>query len=222
MIPLLIVFGVLLLIALLPVGAYCRYDGEALIELCIGFIRIRLVPKKPQNRRQRQKAEEKAEKKKSQKEEKKKKKKADALIQKKPKEDKPKEPLRDKIEGLLPFVRLVVELLGKVRRQFLIKNLTVYVRLGGSDPAAVGINTGRAWGIINMAMPILRSGFRIRKSDLQVSPDFCSSKTEIRAVLRIRFLLGGMIFLVLRYGFRALKLFLKRKKEQKLKKAVQQ
>lgn len=37
-----VIVGILLLINLLPVGAYCRYDGDSLIQLCIGPFRIRL------------------------------------------------------------------------------------------------------------------------------------------------------------------------------------
>lgn len=217
-----VIVGLLLLILFLPVGAYCRYDGETLIQLRLWFIRIQLVPKKPKSRKQREKEAAKAEKKKQKKAEKKKKKKETSLVQKKPKEEKPKEPLKDKIEGLLPFVKLVVEFLGKFRRKFLIKKLIIHVKLAGSDPAKVGENTGKAWAAIASAMPILKSSFRIRKSDVQVSPDFVGTKTDIEAILHIRLIVGAVLILAIRYGIRALRLYLKRKKQQKLKKAVQQ
>lgn len=219
-----VIVGLLLLILLLPVGAYCRYDGETLIQLRLWFIRIQLVPKKPKSRKQREKEAAKAEKKKQKKAEKKKKKKETSLVQEKPKpkEEKPKEPIKDKIEGLLPFVKLVVEFLGKFRRKFLIKKLIIHVKLAGSDPAKIGENTGKAWAAIATAMPILKSRFRIRKSDVQVSPDFVGTKTDIEAILHIRLIVGAVLILAIRYGIRALKLYLKRKKQQKLKKAVQQ
>lgn len=217
-----VIVGLLLLILFLPVGAYCRYNGETLIQLRLWFIRIQLVPKKPKSRKQLEKDAAKAEKKKQKKAEKKKKKKETSLVQEKPKEEKPKEPLKDKIEGLLPFVKLVVEFLGKFRRKFLIKKLIIHVKLAGSDPAKVGENTGKAWAAIASAMPILKSSFRIRKSDVQVSPDFVGTKTDIEAILHIRLIVGAVLILAIRYGIRALRLYLKRKKQQKLKKAVQQ
>ena len=213
-----IIVGLLLIINLLPVGAYCRYDGESLIQLRIGFIRIQLFPKKPMNRKQREKAEAK----KARKAQKKKNKKETSLVQKKPKKEKSNEPLPDKIAGLLPFVRLVTEFLGKFRRKLLIKKLYIRVKLAGDDPAKVGENTGKAWAAIASAMPILKSRFRIRSSDVQVHPDFVGTKTDIEAVLHIRLIVGAVVLLVLRYGIRGLRLYFQRKKQQKLKKAVQQ
>lgn len=219
---LLILFGLLALIALLPVGAYCRYDGESLVQLCLGPFRLQLYPAKPKNRKQREKAAAKAEKKKTKKAQKKKDKKEKSLIQKKRKEEKLKEPLADKISGLMPFVRLVTEMLGKFHRKFLIKKLFIKIRLAGDDPAKLGVNTGRAWAAIASVMPILKSKFRIRSSDVQVSPDFIGNKTEILVVFHVRFFVGGVVILFVRYGFRGFKLYSNRKKQQNLKKAVQQ
>lgn len=229
-----VIVGILLLINLLPVGAYCRYDGETLIQLCIGPVRIQLVPQKAKSRKQQEKADAKKAKKKAAKAQKKKDKKETSLVQKKPKKkkaqkkpetqksDAPKQPLTDKIAGLIPFVKLVTEFLGKFRGKFLIKKLYVHMRLAGDDPAKLGVNTGRAWAAIATAMPILKSRFRIRSSDVQVTPDFTGTKTNVEAVLHIRLIVGAVILLAIRYGIKALKLYLQRKKQQKIKKAVQQ
>lgn len=217
-----VIVGLLLIINLLPVGAYCRYDGETLIQLRIWFIRIQLFPKKPKSQKQLEKAAAKKAKKKAAKAQKKKNKKETSLAQKKPKKEKSNEPLPDKIAGLLPFVKLVTDFLGKFRRKFLIKKLYIHVKLAGSDPAKVGVNTGRAWAAIASAMPILKSRFRIRSSDVQVSPDFVGTKTDLEAILHIRLIVGAVVLLLIRYGIRGLRLYFKRKKQQKLKKAVQQ
>lgn len=217
-----VIVGLLLLINLLPVGAYCRYDGDTLIQLRIWFIRIQLVPQKPKSQKQRDKEEAKKAKKKAEKAQKKKNKKETSLVQKKPKKEKTNEPIADKVEGLLPFVKLVTEALGKFRRKFLIKKLYIRAKLAGSDPAKVGENTGKAWAVIASAMPILKRRFRIRNADVQVSPDFVGTKTDIEAILHIRLIVGAVILLAIRYGIRGLRLYLKRKKQQKLKKAVQQ
>lgn len=212
--------GILLLIHFLPVGAYCRYDGAALIRLHIGPIRIPLYPSKPKTEKQKAKAE----RKRAAKAQKKRDKKETSLVGKKPKQDKketPKEPLTDKIAGLLPFVKLVTEFLGKFRRKFLIKKLYLHIRLAGDDPAKLGVNTGRAWAAIASVMPILKSRFRIRSADVQVSPDFVGTKTDVEAVLHIRLTVGAVVLLVIRYGIRGLKLYFKQKSDKKSKKAVQ-
>lgn len=217
----LIILGVFLLIGHLPVGAYCRYDGDSLIQLCVGPLRIRLYPPKPKNRKQREKAAAKAEKAKAEKARKKKDKKEKALIQKNRKEEQTKQPLADKISGIVPFVKLVRELLGRFRKKFLIQKLIIRVKLAGADPARLGVNNGRAWAAIASAMPILKSRFRIRSSDVQVSPDFLSTKTELVVVLHVRFLVGDLIAILLKFGLRGLKLYSNRQKQQNSKKAVQ-
>ena len=208
--------GILLLIHFLPVGAYCRYDGAALIRLHIGPVRIPLYPSKPKTEKQKAKAE----RKRAAKAQKKKDKKEISLVGKKPKQEAPKEPLADKLAGLLPFVRLVTEFLGKFRRKLLIKKLFLHIRLAGSDPAKLGVNTGRAWAVIASAMPVLKSRFRIRSADVQVSPDFVGTKSEVEAVLHIRLTVGAVVLLTIRYGIRGLKLYFKQK-SKKSKKAVQ-
>ena len=45
---LLIILGILVLLALIPLGAHVRYDADGpYVALVVGPIRIRLIPKKP-------------------------------------------------------------------------------------------------------------------------------------------------------------------------------
>ena len=54
---LLIILGVLVLLALIPLGAHVRYDSEGpWVALVIGPIKIRLIPKKPKKPKKPQKA----------------------------------------------------------------------------------------------------------------------------------------------------------------------
>lgn len=222
MIALAIVAGVLVLIAVMPVGAEFRYDGETRVRLCVAFFKITLVPSKPKNRKKREKAAAKAAKKKADKPRRDKEKKARKLIQKKKKDEGPKEPLKDKIAGLVPFAKLAVSALGTLKRKLLIKKFDVTAVLAGSDPAKTAELTGYAWTAIGAMRPILLGAFRIRKSHVDVRPDFLADKTDVRAEIAARFLVGDLIALAVKYGVKALKLVSQRKKHMKELKAVQE
>lgn len=218
MIPLCIILGILLLILLLPVGVIARYDGEVGVRAAIGPFRLQILPAKPKTRKQLEKERQKKEKKAQAKAEKKKKAEADKLIKKdEPEKPKFKEPLKDKLAGLLPFARLAVDALGSVFRRLKIRQLTVRVRMGGSDPAKLAQSYGKAQAAVSAMLPLLAGRFRIKKKEISIQPDFLAKKTEVEAVLSLRYLVFDLLGIALKYGFRGLKLLLRRKKQQKAK-----
>lgn len=215
------ILGFFLLVALLPVGAECRYDGEASVKLLVGPFKITLVPEKPKNRKKREKEAAKKAKKKAEKPKKDREKKAKKLIARKKKEEAPKEPLKDKIAGLVPFAKLAVSALGTLKRKLLVKYFFVDARIAGADPAKTAETTGYAWTAIGAMRPILLGAFRIRKTEVSVRPDFLADRTDVRAGIALRFLVGDLVALAVKYGIRALKLLKQRKKHLEELKAVQ-
>lgn len=193
---LLISLGVLLLIGLLPVGAYARYDRFGpFFELIIGPVRVQLLPK---------------EKKKPPKEKKK----------------ELKKPIGGLIRDFYPFVKLGLHFLSCFFRKLRVKILTLHVGFGGAgDPAKAAIQYGRAWAVIGTVMPQLRRFLRIKKENVSASCDFTSGEMMVYGELKATLFLGDLIAMAIRYGLRALKLLLamqKRNKEQILSdKAVQ-
>ncbi len=215
MIVLGIILGILILILLLPVGVHVRYDGEATVKLVAGPLKLQLVPAKPKSRKQLEKEKKKKEQKAAKKAESKKKAQASHLIQPEPPKPKPQEPLPDKVQHLLPFAKLAVDALGSVFRRLTIKKLIVHVRYGGGDPVQVADNYGRIMAILWGAGSVLTRKFRIKKSDVQVVPDFVSGKTEVEAELYIRYLIFDLLGIAFKYGFRGLKLLIRYKKHEK-------
>ena len=215
MIVLGIILGILILILLLPVGVQARYDGEATVKLVAGPVKLQLVPAKPKSRKQLEKEKKKKEQKAEKKAEAKKKAKAKQLIQKDPPPPKPKEPLPDKIQGLLPFAKLAVDALGSVFRRLTVKKLILHVRYGGGDPVKVADNYGKIMSILWGMGSVLTRKFKIKKSDISVVPDFLSGKTEVEAELYIRYLIFDLLGIAVKYGFRGLKLLIRRKKHEK-------
>ena len=217
---LLIILGVLLLIGMIPVGVIFRYREAISLKLQLAFFRLTLLPKKPKTRKQLAKAEGKKKKKAAKKAEKKKKQQAQSLIAKPPAPPKPKKPLKDKIEELVPLAKLGVRFVGEfVRRKLVITRLYVRAALAGGDPSKTAQTVGKAWEAIGTALPILDRAFKVKRRKLVVYPDFTASKTELEVEARIRLRIGGVVCILVKYGFRALKLLRARKKARKAKAA---
>lgn len=214
MIVLGIILAVIVLILLLPVGAYARYDGNTLVRLIAGPLRIQLVPAKPKSRKQLEKAKRKKEQKAAKKAENKKKAAAKKLVYQEPK-PKPQEPLPDKIRGLLPFAKLAVDALSSVFRRLTIKKLLIHVRFGGGDKAKLAESYGRTMALIWEIGPVLGRKFRIKKSDISVVPDFLADKTEVEAEIYLRYRVFDLLGIAFKYGFRGLRLLMARKKHEK-------
>ena len=214
---LLIILAVLFLIGCIPVGVIFRCHGEIELKLSVLFFKLGLLPKKPLSRKKREKAAAKkaakAAKKAEAKEQKKKKQQAQSLIAKPPAPPKPKKPLGDKLAALIPWAKLGARFAG----EFFHRKLTVtrlYIRAvpAGGDPARTAQTVGRAWECIGIALPILERAFRIRDRKIAVYPDFRAKETDLEAELRVRVRVGGVVLLALKYGVKALVLFLRQKK----------
>ena len=224
---LLIIAAVIFLIGCIPVSVYFAYHERIELRLSILFIKIGIIPKKPLSRKKREKKEAKKAAKAAKKAEAKAKKKKDAeaqaLIAKpKPTEPpKPKQPLTDKIAALIPWARLGTNFVGEFfRRKLTVTRLRIRAALAGGDPAKTALTVGKAWETIGVAVPILERGFRIKERKIAVYPDFTASKTDVEAELVIRIRVGGVVLLGLKYAWRALRLYLRQKKEKKAKREM--
>lgn len=204
--------ALIFLLLLLPAGAWVRYSSDGLtLKVIYGPIRLQIVPKK---------------KKAPKKEKPKKEKKPKAEKAKKPKKkaEPPKAPTETQVpkkggsvKELLEYVPIGLKLLGAIERRLMLRNLVVLVKLAGDDPCDLALLYGKANAAIAAALPLLEAAFRIRKRDIQVFCDFTADSTEVYAELDIAACPLRLIAVVLRYGFQALKTYLK---QQKTKKAV--
>ena len=125
----------------------------------------------------------------------------------------------------LPDRRISLEFFSQLLRCFFrklrIRILTLHLGFpGANDPAAAAINYGRAWSAVGAIMQPIRSATRIKKENVSCSCDFISGDMRVFAELKAVFLLGDLVVMAVRYGFRALKLYLKMKKNQKKEKTL--
>lgn len=205
----LVALGVLVLLAILPLGASIRYDADGLfVRLLAGPVKITLFP-----RSKKKKKSEKADQEKS----------ASVPSGKKP-PDKAKKPEASPQEkqtsggkwtDFLPLVKVGLDMLDAFRRKLRVNNLELKLIMAGDDPCDLAVNYGRAWAALGNLLPRLEQVFVIKKRDLEVECDFTARETLVIAGLDITVTLGRLLALGAVYGVRALKTFLTIRKKRK-------
>ena len=186
----LIALAVVIGLAVLPLGISAKYDTDgARIRLIAGPVRVTLYPGKK-------------------KEKKPSKKKADKP-QAKRLETESDEKKGGSVTDFIPLAKIAWNLLCDFRRKLRIKRLEMKVILAGSDPCDLAVNYGRACAALGGLEPQLDRFFVIRKKDLQVACDFVEEKTKVYARLDLTITLGRLLALSVRYGWRALRAFIK-------------
>lgn len=202
MIAWLIVLGVLVLLAILPLGVSALYNENGpLVRLIVGPVKWTLFPgkrkvkkeKKPKEAKPKEKAERKAHK----------------LQQKKPSKT------GGSWKDFLPLVKTGLAFLGDFRRKLRVKRLEANLIMAGSDPADLAVGYGKTWAAVGGLMPQLERIFVIKKRNIAVQCDFTAEKTLIYARLDITITLGRLLGLVVRYGIRALREFINIKNKRK-------
>lgn len=195
----LITLGILVLLAVLPLGIHVRYDEDgALGKLIAGPIRILLFPRP---KKEKPKKEPKP----------KKKKKAAAPAAPKPKEKKKGGPITD----FLPLVDVALGFLNGFRKKLRVNCLELKIVMAGSDPCDLAVNYGKAWAALGNLQPLLERVLVIQKRNIELECDFVASTTLVTARVDITITLGRLLALVAVAGFRAVKELLKIMKKRK-------
>lgn len=193
-----IALGVLLLLAILPIGIGFSYDTDgAVIRILTGPLGFTVFPSN--------KSKEKVKK------------------EKPPKKAKASQPAQKKapqkkggnIQNLMPLVRTGLDFLGDFRRKLRVHRLELNLVLGGGDPWDLAVNYGKAWAALGNLWPKLERLFVIKKRDVEIQCDFEASQTLVTARAEITITFGRLLGLVAIYGLRAVKEFMKLQKLQK-------
>jgi len=208
-----IALGVVILLAVLPLGVSVRYDsGGPLVRVIAGPVKFTVFPL-PKKEKKEKKKNKPVSKEKGQPEE-------ENLPQppqppKPKKKEKPKEKKGGSLTDFLPFVKLVFNFLGDFRRKLRLNVLELKLIMASSDPCDLAVNYGKAWAAVGNLMPRLEKWFVIKKRDIEVECDFTASETLVIARLDLTITLGRLLSLVAVYGIRALKEFLNFKQKRK-------
>ncbi len=207
----LIAVGILALIALMPVGVRVRYDAEGFfLAVIAGPVRIRILPRKEKTGgKERDEApavtpeapSERAE--------------PEPVTQPPPAPKEKKPAGGGSLKDFLPLVRVALDFLGEFRRKLRVDNLRLDLMLAGDDPCDLSVNYGRAWAAVGNLLPQLERIFVIKKRDIQVRCDFCGEETKVVAGLDLSITIGRALSLLARYGFRAIREYLKLNQKRK-------
>ena len=209
----LITFGILFLLAILPLGASVIYDQKGpVVRIIAGPVKFQVYPMKkkadsekkekqqPDPQKEAAAAEQKA-------------KQAQQKAQKKHYED-PDEK-GGSILDFWPFVELGLDFLGDFRRKLRVNYLKLHMTMAGGDPCDLAVNYGRANAAMSALLAQLERLFVIKRRSVRIQCDFTAPKTTILARLDLTITLGRIIGLVVCYGIRALKTYLSIQKKRK-------
>lgn len=190
----LIALAVLVLLGCLPLGVRGIYaESGPNVDVLIGPAKMRVLPGKKKEKAKEPKP-----------------KKETKPVEKKEKPAPEKEEKKGgSFADFLPLVKVATDFLGDFRRKLRIKRLEMYLCMAGGDPCDLAINYGRAWAAVGNLMPQLERLFVIKKRDIQVGCDFTQPQTTIYVRADITITLGRLLGLLVRYGWRAIKEYLK-------------
>lgn len=193
----LIALGLLVLLAITPVGVLAGYNSEGiLLRVIAGPARITILPAKKKDKKPKEKTP--------------KPKKQKAAKPAKPSTQPEKKAEKGgSVTDFLPLLQIVFDFLGEFRQKLRVNHLELKLILAGGDPCNLAINYGKAWAAVGNLMPQLERFFVIKKRDVEVECDFTGSKTLIIARLAITITIGRIISMAVRYGIRALREYLK-------------
>jgi len=199
MLALLIVILALLIIALLRFGIWVEYSSEGVIaKVYVGPIYVTIYPEKEDTPEQAEKKEQKKALKKAKKEAKKEKDK-----------DKPPFKMPGGLKGFLALIPPIKNMLGRIKRRILIKELTIHFVAAGSDAYKTAMTYGAANAALGTLSPLLDKHFRIKHRDFSTDVDFISTEQKIYVNAAISLAVWEAVYIVLAL-FPIVKIFLKR------------
>ena len=204
-----ILLAILVLLAILPLGASVLYDAQGVrVRVLAGPVKITVFPlkKKPKKNKPKKAKKEKP---------KKGKKPAQAetgeAAGKKPA---PKSPDGGSWTDFLPLVRVALDLLNDLRCKLRVDHLKLHLTMAADDPCDLAVNYGRMNASLAGLLAQLERFLVIKKRDVHIDCDFTASQTVVLARLDLTITLGRILSIAVVYGIRALTTFLKIKKQR--------
>ncbi len=196
-----ILAAVVVLLAILPLGASVSYDaGGPAVRILAGPLKLLVFPRKKKVKEPQKPSEKKSGK-------------------PKPKAPKKQKPVNTVPKGgswtdFLPLVQVGLDLLNDLRLKLRVNHLKLHLTMAADDPCDLAVNYGRMNAALAGLLSQLERFLVIQKRDVQVQCDFTGDQTRIVAWLDITITLGRIVYIGVRYGLRALKLYLNIQKQQ--------
>lgn len=202
---------ILVLLAMLPLGASVLYDAEGpRVRIVVGPLKIQVFPLKKKPKKEKPNREKVKKAKKGQPA-------AQSAPEEAPAQEKkpaPKPQTGGSWTDFLPLVRVALDLLNDLRLKLRVNHLKLHLTMAADDPCDLAINYGRMNASVAGLLAQLERFLVIKKRDVHIDCDFAASQTVILARLDLTITLGRILSIAVRYGIRALSTFLKIKKQR--------
>ena len=214
-----ITLGILVLLAILPLGVSIRYDEDgAVVRVILGPVKFTVYPR-PQKDKKPKKDKKKAEPKAAEEPDKTQTVKTEKTAKQTAQTDAAQPEKKKKSGGsftdFLPLIQIVIDMLGAFRRRLRLNMLELKLIMAADDPCDLAVNYGRAWAAVGNLLPRLEKLFVIKKRNIEVECDFEAAQTRVIARLDLTITLGRLLATVLVYGGKAGLEFMKINKKRK-------
>ena len=180
MIVLAIIIAALGLLLLLRFGVTITYGQDGLeVVARVGIIPIKIHPsdkKKPKKKKKDKKSVSEL---------------ADMLLRRKKDDKKP-----GKIETFFELLKLTKNILERIRRKLLIKNLDIHFVSAGKDPMQAALMYGSVNAIYGVLEPMLERNFRLRRFNFTSDADFEKTKPLIYANATFSIAVWEMLYIM--------------------------
>ena len=211
-----ITLGILVLLAVLPLGVSVRYNEDGLVvKIIAGPVKITLFPRANKEKEEKEPSETKQPEAATQE--------CKEVPQNQPQEkeqpqkaaEKPAKKSGGSLTDFMPLVQIALEMLDMFHRRLRVNLLELKLILAADDPCDLAVNYGRAWTAVGNLMPRLERVLVIKKRNIEVECDFEATETKVIAGLDLTITLGRILATVVVYGIKALIEFMKIKNKRK-------
>lgn len=192
-----IILLILLLLALIRVGALVTFGDALCVQLKIGPFGKTIIPAKkkaPKEKKKQQRSEQ------------------SAASPPKKKRTLPKPTLRELRDLATTLLTTLKKMLASVCRRVRIDPLEVFVTVGGSDPAEIA----QRYGYLNAAMwslmPHLEELFHIPDPSLHLRMDYSAEKTRAQGEIGVSIRIGDIVIIACTLALPLLKWYLRFRK----------
>ena len=165
--------ALLLMLALMPVGAAVAYDGAFRVRVQVGFLRFTVYPAPEKGK----------------KEKKGKKKQSEAKMEKKPFSSPNRRQIRYSVDTLVPALWRALVRFG---RRIRVPLLRLHVVFGGEDPADVAVLYGKSQAVAAALLPLLEGVVRFGETDVQLATDYRAERTVLTGEINIQIRLWAL------------------------------
>lgn len=181
-----IVCGILLvLLAMMPIRLLIAYSLQSIsVKLKIGFITFAVLPRNAKKQR----------------------KKADKVNTASSSEGaEPAKKQKSNLQDYLPVLRLVLDLLARLRRKAVVRQLDFLLIMGDDDPSDLAVQYGRAQGVLAALMAQVENAFRVQNRNVRIECDFTADKTVLNGCIDLSISFGRLLLFAAKYGTLILK-----------------